>query len=129
MRISLAVVAALLVAALSSPATAQDIAASSVYSDRVTALAAAWTDVPITSMDCVSELCRTNGEVTQFTIYSSGAAASVLLRGEAGEATSATMYVPSGGSITFNVYGTGTVGFSVHGDGNTPTVYIVAGFR
>lgn len=116
-------------AALASPAAAQEIGASTVLSEEVSAAAAAWTDVALSSMDCVSGRCTTAGEATFVYVYSDGAAARVLLRGEAGEATSAAIYVPSGGAISLPVYGTGTTTVSVHGDGNTPTVYLVVGRR
>lgn len=115
------------VAALASPAAAQEIGGKTVLSDSVVADAAAWTDLALSSMDCVSELCVTTGQATFISLYSSGAAVRVLLRGESGEATSAAIYIPSGGSLTIPAYGTGTTSISIHGDGATPTVYIVAG--
>ena len=128
MRRMLAIAAVL--AALSAPVSAQDIGARSIYQDQVTAQAAAWTDVVIASgADCVSETCITGGELSFLTIYSDGAASYLLLRASAAEAVGAAIYIPSGGSISVPIYGTGTTTISIHGGGSTPTVYVVAGLR
>ena len=126
MRRLLAIVAIL---ALSAPAVAQDIGARSVFSEVVTAQAAAWTDVTISSADCVTEACITGLEASFLTVFSSGAASYLLLRAADGEATSEAIYIPSDGAISIPVYGSSTTVLSIHGGGNTPTVYVVAGLR
>jgi len=126
-RLALALVVAL--TTLAAPVAAQDIGATTVLSEQVTAAAAAWTDVTLSSMDCVSGRCISSGEASFVYVYSSGAACRILLRAESGEATTAAIYVPSGGAISLPVYGTGTSSISLHGDGNTPTVYLVVGRR
>lgn len=123
----MAIVGALAALLTSAPVGAAEVAAKSIYQGSVTAGAAAWTDVAIGGLTCVSSLCRTSGEWSYITIYSSGAAARVLLRAEDGEAATAGMYIPDGGSLTVPVYGAGVNTISVHGAGSTPTVYLVAG--
>lgn len=128
-RAALLSLCVLTASASSTSAQTADVQAWTVYTTTVTAAAAAWTDFTITSTACVSERCITSGEPSWITVYSSGAACYLLLKANSGEAATAGIFIPSGGSITLQVYGSMTADLSVHGNGNTPDVSFVVGWK
>lgn len=125
------VVAALFVALFALPVAAQNRppdAATSQYQFAVTAGAAAWTDVTIAGMTAIGP--RDAGrELTNLSCHNSDGSnpVRVLLRANAAEAASAGAYIPAGQSVSFPVGNANVTAVSFHGDGNTPTVYCVAG--